>query len=109
MSTQWITDRLPTKQDAFAGQVICMLFPNQICDHMWLQDYTKVKPGEPWQPITKPAPYVKPKRWKVKWNESLHCWDLMMDKGLCYGQLFLKKEHTDIAQRIEDLFNEVMP
>jgi hypothetical protein len=103
MSTQWITDRLPTAEDANGGTVLVSYDDGRI----YFARFDHVKPDEPWMPL--PDPFIKLKRYTVHWNGSLHCWDLMNDNGLCYGKLFLKKEHADIAQRMEYMFNEVMP
>ena len=54
--SEWITDRLPTRGDSFAGQVITWHYNGVMC----LSGYKDVENGEPWQPIPKPAPYVKP-------------------------------------------------
>ena len=66
----WITDRVPTREDAgydTGGQV-------------WMQDpsgyrftvhYDNIRTiGTPWQPITYPEPYVKPKVWAVRKSYS---------------------------------------
>ena len=55
----WITDRLPTIEDAdrYGGVLITR-------DGKVLQwDWAEVKLGTPWQPITYPEPYVKPRVW----------------------------------------------
>ena len=55
MSTEWITDRLPTKQDADEfGDVWVTLGNGFVCEWNW----RSVKPQMPWQPTNKPAPYV---------------------------------------------------
>ena len=56
----WITDRVPTHEDADFYKLV------------WFTDglgsvrqvhYRYLKLGTPWQPITYPEPYVKPKVW----------------------------------------------
>jgi hypothetical protein len=104
--SEWITDRLPMVEDCHAG-----------CDDVWVYDenykivvrgiWQSVWRGLPWQPIQAPAPYVKPKRWAVKWYEDYAIWCLLdtdvvvlvLDKNLT----------TAAAQRIADVYNEVMP
>jgi hypothetical protein len=54
--SQWITDRLPTKADQIGSCVLCW---NGKSIDIW--DYHAVKSGQPWMPIPKPEPYVKPK------------------------------------------------
>jgi hypothetical protein len=60
--SEWITDRLPTKEDSFANQVIIAWDDGSMC----MTDYKHVEEGMPWTPIPKPEPYVKPEpqRWK---------------------------------------------
>jgi hypothetical protein len=61
----------------------------------------------PWLPIVPPAPYVKPKRWAVKWYEEYAIWCLLDEDVVV---LVLDKNlTTEAAQRIADVYNEVMP
>jgi hypothetical protein len=103
--SKWITDRLPTAEDALDNLVIA-----------WYKGEIVVWPIElvihdmPWQPIQRPAPYVKPKRWTVEWN--VDTW-ILLDYGLkrsywC-GLGELGRNGGDAAQRIADVFNEVLP
>jgi hypothetical protein len=104
-SSEWITDRLPTKQEAVSGNVICCRW-----GHINLLQWYKIEAGEPWMPIPKPDMYVKPKRWTVKWNPMMLCWFLGED-GIAHSPLpALKAEYFhETAQRICDIYNEVMP
>ena len=55
MSTEWITDRLPTKQDADEfGDVWVTLGNGFVCEWNW----RSIKPQMPWRPTNKPAPYT---------------------------------------------------
>lgn len=60
----WITDRLPTRSEA-DGRA-----------HVWVSGiqngvpYGEVTLGTPWQPITYPEPYVKPRVWTLRQNAS---------------------------------------
>ena len=103
--SEWITDRLPTKQEAVSGNVICCRW-----GHINLLQWYKIEAGEPWMPIPKPDMYVKPKRWTVKWNPIMLCWFLGED-GIAHAPLpALKAEYFhETAQRIADIYNEVMP
>ena len=105
MSTEWITDRLPTKQDADEfGDVWVTLGNGFVCEWNW----RSIKPQMPWQPTNKPAPYVKPKRWTVQWDgRTKHHYEIRLNHHYVCGLPELICD--DIAQRIEDLFNEVMP
>jgi hypothetical protein len=62
----------------------------------------------PWQPITKPAPYVKPKRWTVEWNSIGDYW-VVVNGDYRVPQYYLHRVQKDAAQRICDIYNEVMP
>ena len=103
--SEWITDRLPTKADQIGSCVLC--WDGKSID-VW--DYHAVKSGQPWMPIPKPNPYAKPKRWTVKWNPIMLCWFLGED-GIAHAPLpALKAEYFhETAQRIADIYNEVMP
>jgi hypothetical protein len=104
-SSEWITDRLPTKQEAVSGNVICCRW-----GHINLLQWYKIEAGEPWMPIPKPDMYVKPKRWTVKWGGDDADFFALFDSGkFSYYLPMLFREHADAAQRIADIYNEVMP
>lgn len=104
MNTEWITDRLPTREDAHAAR-----------DRVWvcieggvlLWSYDGFSLGTPWQPISKPAPYVKPNRWTVKRNDHHGEWYLY--DGEKEWDRLDGRLTQDAAQRIADIYNEVMP
>jgi hypothetical protein len=103
--SEWITNRLPTKQEAVSGNVICCRW-----GHINLLQWYKIEAGEPWMPITKPDMYVKPKRWTVECISGM--WVLCDGKtgnsqyiGICE----LEPTDTAKAQRICETYNEVMP
>lgn len=103
--SEWITDRLPTKEDAPYGHVL-VSGQYTVCE----SEIEDIVPGEPWMPM--PAPYVKPKRWTVEWDTKLVTWSLYdrcRDHRLDFLLAGLKIDQGDVAQRIEDFFNEVMP
>jgi len=107
MQSEWITDRLPTEEDApWPEKVFVTTEFNLVIDRHW----SIIKPGQPWQPIQYPAPYVKPKRWTVEWYDPNNCWhviDTTIDGVM--GYLHLELSHADAAQRIADIYNEVTP
>jgi hypothetical protein len=72
--------------------------------------FETVEPGEPWQHIIRPAPYVKPKRWITRWDVHAHRWYIVgsLDRYIV-ASLELEKNQADAAQRIADIYNEVMP
>ena len=104
--SEWITGRLPTEQDAFEDWVFAMNRHNEV----ELQLQASIELGTPWQPIHAPGPYVKPKRWTVEWYDPNNCWhviDTTIDGVM--GYLHLELTHADAAQRIADIYTEVMP
>jgi hypothetical protein len=103
--SEWITDRLPTKQDADEfGDVWVTIWDGFVCDLNW----KCIKPQMPWQPTNKPGPYVKPKRWTVEWVNMFGYWALIDGENRVpiYGFTRMQRE---AAQRIADIYNEVMP
>lgn len=111
--SNWITDRLPTAEDCpHYGEVWLMLSG---CPEVLRGHWSEVKLNNPWQPVICPAPYVKPKRWTVKWEDQLQCWHLMdklskFNTGLNWGRLpALNHEQGNIAKQIEDIFNKELP
>ena len=105
MSTEWITDRLPTGQDAVSGQVLMQTQSQGIVVCGW----GEVRKGTPWQPITKPAPYVKPKRWTVEFSQNNNTWMMHDNFEGWVRLLYIDRFHGEAAQRIADIYNEVMP
>ena len=101
--SNWITDRLPTEADA--DDVGCVW--HDCKGKVYRLGYTAVKKGEPWHQIAWPEPYPRPVRWTVKWDDEWEEWYLSdgdvdvltLDKGLTHAA----------AQRIADIYNEVMP
>jgi hypothetical protein len=99
---EWITDRLPTAEDALEDTVLVWNGSEAI---LWT--YDGVEKGQPWAPITKPAPYVKPNRWTVKRNDHHGEWYLY--DGEKEWDRLDGRLTQDAAQRIADIYNEVMP
>jgi hypothetical protein len=109
MSTEWITDRLPTAEDADDFFYVWITHTNgdvRVCNWRF------VKPQMPWLPTNKPAPYRKPKKWTVEWDTEWDTWSINDNHRKVQFSFVLrglKIDQGDVAQRIEDLFNEVMP
>ena len=104
--SEWITDRTPTEDDIVNG---CVWAVNEFGE-VTMMHYPFVIQGTPWQPIPKPAPYVKPKRWTVEWNVDI--WILLdhaLERSYWCGLGELGRNGGDSAQRIADVFNEVLP
>ena len=106
--SNWITDRLPTAEDAMVDGRVFMMSNDGSVVLCW--SYQLVELGRPWQPIPVPAPYVKPKRWTVEWYEPNNCWHVI-DTTIngVMGYLHLDSSQVGAAQRICDIYNEVMP
>jgi hypothetical protein len=103
--SEWITDRLPDPDDAFEDWVF-------VSEHGNIQMFLAVSVplGMPWQPIVPPAPYVKPKRWAVKWDDEWAEWILLDgSEQFSYYLPMLCFEQADAALRIADAYNEVLP
>ena len=110
--SEWITDRLPTVSDLVGveREVWYYCTDQGFASRCHWSDIERL--GEPWQPITTPAPYVKPKRWTVQWDSKIDAWSVYNSRrGYRFNLLLdgLKIDQGEAAQRIEDLFNEVMP
>jgi hypothetical protein len=106
--SEWITDRLPTVSDLVnvEREVWYYCTDQGFAYRCHWSDIKRL--GEPWQPITMPAPYVKPKRWAVEWHDPTNCWHVI-DTYAVMGYLHLDSSQADAAQRIADIYNEVMP
>jgi len=102
--SEWITDRLPTAEDAIADRVI--VWDDDKGPMLWM--YHHVPIGEPWMPI-RYAPYVRPKRWTVEWHTRDLGWKLWDWDFPLYMLQGLTEDDSDAAQRIADIYNEVMP
>jgi hypothetical protein len=110
MSTEWITDRLPTKSDLVGveREVWYYCSDQGFAFRCHWSDIKKL--GEPWQPIHKPAPYVKPNRCRVRWDANAYRWYIVNNyDGLIVATLLVDADALATAQRICDIFNEVMP
>jgi hypothetical protein len=109
--SKWITDRLPTKADVHADGRVWIMYEGDAV----MCRFETVEPGEPWQHIIRPAPYVKPKRWTVEWDNDLAMWKVASsigDRRIVAASLWClssRKDHADAAQHICDIYNEVMP
>jgi hypothetical protein len=116
MNTEWITDRLPTEEDALEYTVLLWDGSKAV---LW--SYDGVNKGQPWAPIHKLkeqpwapihkiiAPYVKPKRWTVEFSEYDNTWIMRDNVEGWVRLLYIDRCHGDAAQRIADIYNEVKP
>jgi hypothetical protein len=98
--SEWITDRLPTVDDAMADGMVWTMYLGDVVPLA----AERISLGSPWRPIPRPASYVKPKRWTVnKFITSYRVTDGYFT--YCLPEAF----NADAAQRICDIYNEVMP
>jgi len=104
--SEWITDRRPSWEEGLVSGLVFVSLPE--VNRVIIKSAVEVVLGEPWQPIPKPAPYVKPKRWTVKWNNDGGYW-MLTDGVNRLGLRLMRWDNKDAAQRICDIYNEVMP
>ena len=103
--SEWITDRLPTAEDAVHYNVLVW---NEEHKQVWIWTFDGVDKGQPWQPIPRPAPYVKPERWTVE-LDSIGLWSLRLN-GEHYNYMPASDGWSkEAVQRICDIYNEVLP
>jgi hypothetical protein len=101
--SEWITDRLPTREDAHVDLSVWVCIEGGVL--LW--SYDGISLGTPWQPIGQPAPYVKPKRWAVEWSATAKRYLLWFDGHYCHTMP--KSCNYKAAKEIEHIYNEVMP
>ena len=101
---EWITDRLPTGQDADRyGYVYITNKYRSVCEMKW-DDVT----DQPWMPTNMPEPYVKPKRYKVE--EYYHSRGIWVVRDCESGSARCHPVPTrEAAERIAAIYEEVMP
>ena len=109
MNNEWITDRLPTR------------FDGDELGHVWVTDsdgtvrhrlWESVKADMPWKHLTRPKPYVKPKRYTVKWLNDMNCWAIMRAHFIATRLIQLDcecQEHREAAERMAAIYEEVLP
>jgi hypothetical protein len=103
--SEWVTDRLPTAEDADEFGDVWVTRGNGFVSE-W--NWRSIKPQMPWQPTNKPAPYVKLKRWHCRFDTSKYRWEFK-DHRL-QGYFLLPPDCTgDLAHRICKIFNEELP
>jgi len=70
--SEWIKDRLPTKEDGDVNQTVWVYY---VCGGLGKQHYSLVLHGQPWTHIEMPKPYVKPEpqRWMPDYRQPYYC------------------------------------
>jgi len=81
--SEWITDRLPTKEDACYD----LVWGSTVGGTVLFRLFNDVYDGEPWMPINGPAPYVKPEpqRWKPQYGDEYYA---IKSSGLIAHSIF---------------------
>jgi hypothetical protein len=93
--SEWITDRRPIEHDE----------PYVYDSYGHVCHWIKIANGEPWKPIPKCEPYVKPKRWTFFGAGQM--WTIFDEKlGRCGDPILPTRE---AAERIAAIYEEVMP
>lgn len=99
MSSNWITDRLPTRGDCAAPHYC-------VYDAMgFIVHYTLIRDGDPWKPVPKCQPYLKPQRFRV--THSLEGEPIVMECET--NTIWATAPTRDAAERIAAIYEEVMP
>ncbi|CAB4141524.1 hypothetical protein UFOVP418_56 [uncultured Caudovirales phage] len=107
MSTnEWITDRLPNKEDGIHG--FCVVY-NALGRLVYIGE---IKQGEAWKLIPECEPYVKPKRYTVKWLNDMNCWAIMQAHFIATRLIQLDcecQEHREAAEEIAAIYERMKP
>lgn len=100
--SNWITDRRPTEADSTAPHY-CVYDERGCIVHCLL-----IADGEPWKPVPKCEPYVKPKRWGVREFGKSGQWYIVevTSPEHAWGFTIPTRE---AAGRIAAIYEEVMP
>lgn len=98
----WVTDRRPM-QDNDGAQVYGP--DGNVCH------WTYIKIGDPWKPIPKCEPYVKPKRWRLVHPFVEGYWKLKDADGneVHLNFLGINEIHEDAAKEIAMIYERVKP
>ena len=106
--SEWITDRRPTEDDADYEKCVWTMCAGAAV--LW--GYGGIRDGQPWMPTNRPKPYVKPKRWTVRFSRSVKSWvvdDRSEIRTILFGLDRDDDEHREAAERIAAIYEEVMP
>jgi hypothetical protein len=107
--SEWITDRQPSWEDDLVSGLVFVSLPE--VNRVIIKSAAEVVFGEPWQRIQTPEPHVKPQRWTLEWNKLGGFW-ILNNKKNKYAPVvisYLTEDQDEAAQKIEDIYNEVMP
>lgn len=109
----WITHKVPTKTDATFDP--CRYENGELYGVVWVSsggiskfcDWEVVKPGQPWQPVQRPEPYVNTERFVVMYTEHCNTW-VVIDRHTVELELPNRFNCREAAERIAAIYNEVM-
>ena len=99
--SEWITDRYPQAKECCIYNAQGQVVP-----------YNERKSGEPWKPIPRCEPYVKPKRLRVRYKAVEGHWVIEGLTLLAMPLYVLYRDddaHREAAERIAAIYEEVMP
>lgn len=103
MNNEWITDRLPTREDAVFFSV--WVWSN---GELSYRTYDKVDKGQPWRRITVPEPYEKPIRfWPSQEFDGTFSVETRGPNMLRVYRLGLPT--FEAAKEVAEVFERVMP
>lgn len=102
--SEWITDRKPTQADADAYGYVWVTINVGI---VTIEDWYGITEGTPWMPTSRPAPYVKPKRYVAEHKGIGTYWRVRDTRNGELCNIAVADEAT--IRKLEDFLNEVMP
>ena len=107
-SNEWITDRLPTEDDAGPAGLVWTTYNGKTFP--W--SYDGVEEGTPWMPMIVPEPYVKPKRDEVVDGNTEYYVNEKRGQ-VTWATVPVRDDDYDrakkAAERIAAIYEEVMP
>lgn len=98
--SDWITDRLPTREDGLNGLVYD--------SRGEITMYYNIRKGDAWKPIPKCKPYVKAKRYKLVQFDNAE-WGVLRIADYEYVAHSIASNARASAEEIEAIFERLMP
>lgn len=99
---EWITDRRPTDKDG-----VYVYDTDGAIEHR-----SRIGVGQPWKPIPKCEPYVKPKRFTAKWYNDARCWAIFDGDYIALRMFQFDMESDDgyreAAEEIAAIYEKTM-